>query len=266
MSHIQRTQFDSISRQMFDLSPNASDALLSSAVKPELENSDNGLRRAPIISTFPTGVGHHAFRVIATRLRRMRREQKLQRIMITSALASEGKTFIAANLAIVLGMNSQERTLLVEGDLRQPSFPQVFKDADPAGLNRWFQEEKSENLNTWVLPAGEPIEDPTTLLDSDRLSELMHWASHRFDWIIIDSPPVVPVGDASFWGRYVDGVILVVSDGKTPKKLLQSALENLDTDRLIGTVLNDAIHLDKKAYPYDHYYYSAVNRSTSRSK
>jgi capsular exopolysaccharide synthesis family protein len=102
----------------------------------------------------------------------------------------------------------------------------------------------------WILPAGISKNNPLELMQSPKLTSLMDQLSSYFDWIIIDSPPVLPLADTSVWMRLADGVLLVTRQGVTEKKQLKKGLEALEPKKLLGAIINGS-----KASKYSEYYY-----------
>lgn len=199
------------------------------------------------------------FRFLGVKLRHLRRERPLKKLLITSTIPGEGKSTVATNLAGVLAKRGQQKTLLLEGDVRRPSVFSMFGIDRHPGLCEWLEgrQRKAGNVyriegtDLWVLPAGKPSGNPTELLQSPRLAILMEQLSVIFDWIIIDSPPVLPLADTSVWMRMADGVLLVVRQGVTQKAELQRGIDAIDSEKIIGTLLNasqESIHAS-------HYYY-----------
>lgn len=206
------------------------------------------------------------FRFLGVKLRHLQRERTLKRVLITSTIPREGKSTVATNLACTLARKKQQRTLLLEGDVRRPSLSQLFGLERTPGLCDWLHGHDQmvsniyhlEGLDLWILPAGSTADNPLELLQSGRLSNLMNQVTRLFDWIIIDSPPVLPLADTSVWSRVADGILLVARQGTTEKRQLQRGLEALDHHKLIGALLN-ASH---GPTPADNYYY---NRPSSVS-
>jgi capsular exopolysaccharide synthesis family protein len=200
------------------------------------------------------------FRFLGVRLRQLRRNRQLKKVLITSAIPQEGKSMVAANLACTLARRTQQRTLLVEGDVRRPSLSQMFGLGGIPGICEWLQGEPSpmtsiyylEGPGLWMLPAGSAPNNPLELLQSGRLSELMDQLTAWFDWIIIDSPPVLPLADTSVWTRLADGILLVTRQGTTEKQQLQRGLEALESKKLIGALLNCSRNTAHSDYYY-HY-------------
>jgi Mrp family chromosome partitioning ATPase len=105
-----------------------------------------------------------------------------------------------------------------------------------------------EGLNLWLLPAGRAPENPLEMMQSSRLAKLMDRLGNWFDWILIDSPPILPLADTSVWMRMSDGVILVVREGVTEKRELKRGLEVLEPSKLLGIVLNSSSETDHSNY------------------
>src|SRR5580698_9583383 len=199
-------------------------------------------------------LGAEKFRFLAVRLRHLRQSRPLKKVLITSTIPQEGKSTVAANLACTLARRKQQRTLLLEGDLRRPTVAARFGLGRVAGLSEWFHGEGTamniyhlESLNLWVLPAGNAAENPLELMQSGKLGSLMERLTEWFDWIVIDSPPVLPLADTSVWARLADGILLVTRPGVTEKHQLERGLATLEKSKLLGALMNsstDASHSD----------------------
>jgi len=199
------------------------------------------------------------FRFLAVRLRHLQQKRPLKRLLITSSMSEEGKSTVAANLACALARR-QQKVLLLEGDLRRPSLAKLFGLGPIPGLSELLQGEPSAAMNIcqlqrislWILPAGDPLRMPLEVMQSRRLSLLMDRLSEWFDWIVIDTPPVLPLGDTSVWMRLADGILLVTRPGKTAKRQLQRGLEAIEQSKLLGALLNGS--RDLASDEYYHYY------------
>ena len=199
-------------------------------------------------------LGAEKFRFLAVRLRQLRQTRPLKKILITSTIPQEGKSTVAANLACTLARRKPQKTLLLEGDLRRPTLASRFGLGRVAGLSEWFRGEGSamniyrlETLGLWVLPAGNAAENPLELMQSGKLGPLMEQLTAWFDWIVIDSPPVLPLADTSVWARLADGILLVTRPGVTEKHQLERGLATLEKSKLLGALVNsstDAAHSD----------------------
>lgn len=201
-------------------------------------------------------LGAEQVRFLSVRLTQLQRARPLKKILITSTVPEEGKSMVSANLAIALAGKRQKKILLLEGDLRRPVLAQRFGLGKLAGLSERLQATSSaapniyhlEGPGLWFLPAGSPPESPLELMQSGRLSELLDQLSARFDWIVIDSPPLLPLADTSVWMRFTDGVLLVAREGKTERRQLQRVLHVLNQSNLVGVVLNSCTNANQSSY------------------
>jgi capsular exopolysaccharide synthesis family protein len=191
----------------------------------------------------------------------MQTQGGLKLLMVTSALPSEGKTLTCVNLALTLSDSFRRRVLLIDGDLRKPSLHQAFGISNTTGLSKELLStdrplplvQVAECLT--ILPASGPDPNPSAILTSDRMRHLMAEATERFDWVILDSPPVGLISDANLLAALVDGIVLVIGSGSTPYQAAERAITELGRERVVGTVLNrvDTRTLDSagySAYPY----------------
>ena len=183
-------------------------------------------------------LGAEKFRFLAVRLRQLRQSRPLKKVLITSTIPQEGKSTVAANLACTLARRRPQKTLLLEGDLRRPTVAARFGLGRVPGLSEWFRGESSamnifrlESLGLWVMPAGNAAENPLELMQSGKLPALMEQLTAWFDWIVIDSPPLLPLADTSIWARLADGILLVTRPGITEKQQLQRGVEALEKSK-----------------------------------
>ncbi len=204
-----------------------------------------------------------AFHLLGVRLRHLRRSRTLKKILITSTIPQEGKSVVAGNLACTLAVREQQRVLLLEGDVRRPTQAKVFNIEAKPGICEWLRGERTivesiyrmEGPDVWILPAGVASSDSLELLQSGKLAPLMDQLSAWFDWIIIDSPPVLPLADTSVWTNLADGILLVTRQGTTQKQQLERGIEALGSQKLIGAILNSS-----KSVSNNDYYYRPPNR------
>ena len=211
-----------------------------------------------ICLTAPESLGAEKFRFLGVRLRQLQHSRPLKKLLITSTIPEEGKSTVSANLATILARKQQPKILLLDGDLRRPSLSKQFGLGKLPGLSEWLHGEprpithiyRLEGPNLWFLPAGRPPENPLELMQSGRLSKLMEQLAAWFDWIIIDSPPVLPLADTSVWGRLVDGILLVTREGTTKRRQLQRGLQALEQSKLLGAVVNSSASTDHTNYYY----------------
>jgi capsular exopolysaccharide synthesis family protein len=222
--------------------------------------------------TESNNLGAEKFRLLRARLRNLRERQQLQKLVITSAVPNDGKTLVAMNLAVCLAKHTNEKILLLEGDLRKPTLGEHLGIKSLPGVGEWWASVdepvskfiyRFDDSQLWILPAGSAPENPVNILQSSRFLELYKQLSTCFDWIIIDAPPLLPMADVSFWSRQADGLLLVVREGCTPKAILQKGLDTLDNPRVIGVVLNEAREVESSYY--SHYYYKGQSHSDKTS-
>ncbi len=194
----------------------------------------------------------------------------VKKLLVTSTIPEEGKSMISANLALSLARKKRQRVLLIEGDLRRPTLYKSFGLTRLPGASEWLKSGSSEVRNIyhieeaalWFLPAGSLPENPMELMQSGRLAELVEQLTVWFDWIVIDSPPVLPLADTSVWSRLADGILLVAREGTTRKRELQRGLDTLDHSKLLGLVLNSSDSTDQSNY-YQRY---GPTQSTAQAK
>jgi len=209
-----------------------------------------------------SGAAQEQYRKLAAILHHAQVERGVKVIMTSSALPGEGKSLTAVNLALTLAESYQRRVLLIDADLRRPTVQRIFGIPPIAGLNHGLKasEDRPMALTTVcerlsVLPAGRPEADPMSGLTSDRMRRLIAEAASAFEWVIVDSPPVGLLPDASLLSAIVDGVLLVVRAGKAPFSLVKRTVESISHDRILGVVMNaiDTAH-DRNAGGYSEYY------------
>jgi protein-tyrosine kinase len=183
-------------------------------------------------------------------------------LMISSAAPNEGKTLTATNIALTLSESYERRVLLIDADLRRPSLDHVFQLPVVFGLSEALTSETERPVsliqvsrNLSLLPAGRPSKDPMSALTSDRMRRLLVEAAASFDWVIIDTPPVGIMTDASLLGAMVDAAVLVVRAGTTSADEVQRAVQALGREKILGVVLNRADR--RHSSEADSYYYAS---------
>jgi capsular exopolysaccharide synthesis family protein len=204
-----------------------------------------------------------AFHLLGMRLRHLRRQRPLKKVLITSTIPQEGKSMVAANLACTLALRTQQKVLLLEGDIRRPTQSKIFGLPSRSGICEWLEGQGSlfknmyplEGPGIWILPAGFATGNSLDLLQSGRVTPMMEQLTNWFDWIVIDSPPILPLADTSVWTNMADGILLVTRQGVTQKRQLKRGLEALATQKVIGAILNSAKSVEKTDY-----YYRPTNR------
>jgi protein-tyrosine kinase len=230
-------RFDSREEQpALDLSSTEARTGSDSAMAPKLILND-GIERASV----------EQYRRLAARLHIAQAERGTHVVMVTSALAGEGKTLTATNLALTLSESYKKRVLLIDADLRHPGVHDILRVPNVAGLNDGMPADETRKVplirlteRLSVLTAGRPEPDPMSVLSSERMRRVLKDASVAFEWVIIDTPPVGLLSDAHLLATLVDTVVFVVHAGVTPCQAIRKATEAVGRDRIIGVVLNRA--------------------------
>lgn len=205
-----------------------------------------------------------AFRLLRVRLRHLRKDRPLKRLLITSSVPQEGKSFTAANLACALASGSQEKVLLLEGDLRRPTQSRLFGIRPESGICECVRGTRSltssiyslTGAGVWLLPAGSAEGSPLEIIQSPKLPSLMAQLSEWFDWVVIDSPPMLPLADTTALARLADGILLVTRRDITEKRKLQKGIAAFESDKVIGAILNSSNNTNDK----DFYYYRSESK------
>ncbi len=216
--------------------------------------------------------GTEEFRTLRSRLYHLRESMTLKRVLVTSALPKEGKSFTSANLAQVLVRQHGRRVLLIDADLRAPRLHRMLGTTAAPGLSEYLHGPSDEFSimqrgpmeNLFFIPSGNQISDAAEMVANGKLKMLLQRVEPLFDWIIIDSPPAVPVSDASVLAKACDGVVMVVRSNATPIDIARRAREEFPDQALVGVVLNGT---NSETTPYSRYYYDAyVKNIPSESK
>ena len=211
------------------------------------ERIDSRLTEKVVIDENMNAASREQYRRLAAVLHDAQSTTGLQVVMIASAVAGEGKTLTASNLALTFSESYQKRVLLIDGDLRRPTLHSVFRLETASGLADGLSSPSNQKMlvrqvsqRLAVLPAGRPSSDPMAGLTSERMKRLLDEARQSFDWVILDTPPVMLLPDAHLMTSMVDGTVLVVRAGSTPFELVRRAADALGRSRIVGTVLNRA--------------------------
>lgn len=206
------------------------------------------------------------YRRLAARLHVAQAEADTRVVMITSAIASEGKTLTATNLALTLSDSYKRRVLLIDADLRRPWVHELFRIPNVTGLNDGIRADVERKVPLIavteylsVLTAGRPDPDPMSVLTSERMRRILADAAKSFDWVIVDTPPVAVLTDAHLLARLVDTVVMVVKAGSTQHAEMTRAVEAVGRDRILGVVLNYA----EQGKRMDYHYYGVSKRGQS---
>jgi capsular exopolysaccharide synthesis family protein len=188
-----------------------------------------------------------AYRALSDQLYLQLKERNASSLLVTGPVPQEGATTTIANLGLFFSSRAGQDVLLIDANLRRPTLHRYFQKPQGAGLAELLEgREPWESAlvqvapNLWILPAGSTNLNPLTLFDSPRLTSILEQAKARFKMVLIDCADTRRYADSTILARLVDGVVLVVADGKTRRQVLQSALEPLAhlQAKLLGVVLN----------------------------
>jgi capsular exopolysaccharide synthesis family protein len=199
--------------------------------------------------TAPDTFAAERYQGLRLKIEQLRQRRAMTVIAITSPGAGDGKTVTSINLAGVLARDSSQRVLLVDADLRRSSVSgHLGLDPSTPGLADLIARspkplgaliKRPEVCGFDLLPAGSSAMSVQALFRSDRFAKILDEARGLYDYVLLDTPPLAPVFDAAVLARAVDGVIVVVAAGKTPRRLLAVALDLLDPDKVVGIVFNN---------------------------
>ena len=211
----------------------------------------------------PTLSSHGAeeFRTLRSRLYQLRGSQGLRTILVTSSVPAEGKTFVASNLAQAIIRQPDRRALMIDADLRRSRLHLTVGAPSSPGLTDYLRGtademaiiQQGEEGNLFLIPSGSEVTNPSELLSNGKLKTLVDRVAPVFDWVIIDSPPCLPVADANLLADVCDGVLLVVRAASTPTETARRACQELQAKRLLGVVLNATENAH--SYGSSYYYY-----------
>lgn len=210
------------------------------------------------------------FRTLRSRLQQMQAQRPLKKVLISSALQGEGKSFVASNLALVLAKQRNRRVLLVDGDLRRPQLHTILGSPSAPGLNeylrgrsdQWAVIQRAPQLkNLYFIPGGESSDHGAELITNGSLAGLINGYEALFDWIIIDSSPMMPVADAASMAQFCDGVLLVVRADSTPADIARKVRGHIRDEQWLGAVLNRVPPLEGRFS----YYYSSIAAQGTRA-
>jgi protein-tyrosine kinase len=217
----------------------------------------------PIVSLDKDSAAAGQYKILREQIKRLRTGGRVDTFSITSPVKRDGKTTVAVNLAAVLALHYEEQVLLIDGDLRAPAVHRYFEAPLSPGLGDYLRSGSHMDVKSLVretflpglriLPAGKPSDFSSELLSKEKMKQLMEEARAEFPGyqIIIDSPPILSTPDPIVIARLVDGVLLVIRAGKTPRDYLDKALQSLNSTKIMGIVLNGAdLGISSKYYYY----------------
>jgi capsular exopolysaccharide synthesis family protein len=190
--------------------------------------------------------GAEQFRTLRSRLYQIRAVRSLRSLLVTSSVPGEGKTFVTSNLAQSIVRQPDRRVLIIDADLRCARLHTHLGAPSSPGLTDYLRGEVDEMAviqqgqdgNLFLIAGGVEVTNPSELLLNGRLKKLIDRVAPVFDWVIVDSPPCLPVADATILADVCDGVILVVRAGATPSPVAQRACQEMQGKNIVGVVLN----------------------------
>lgn len=249
-------------------------ALLGTSLLGLIGRHDNKSKRAIVNMQDSRSPIAEAYRMLRTNIRFAMVDETIRTLLITSPSPSEGKSTTAANLAMVMAQ-AGHRTILVDADLRRPVQHQIFGLTNREGLTTaLIEREKSieEHLKPTTIPdlmvltSGPMPPNPSELLGSQRMQDLLALLQTQAEYVIIDTPPVLAVTDSALLAGSVRGVMLVVRAGVTRLEAARRAVSQLSSvqARIVGTILN-GVKADGDGYYYYHYYYGQSGERRQRS-
>lgn len=214
--------------------------------------------------------GAEQFRTLRSRLYQLRGTQPLKTILVTSSVPGEGKTFVTTNLSQAIVRQPDRRVLIIDADLRCARLHVPLGAPATPGLTNYLSGRADEvsiiqngaEGNLCFIPGGDEVSDPSELLSNGRLKSLLDKLAPVFDWIILDSPPCLPVADASILSGMCDGILLVVRAGKTASELAQRSCQELQGKNILGVVLNAV----EEVHSYGSYQYQAYGYGRDSKK
>jgi protein-tyrosine kinase len=237
--------------------------------RPTNRFASNG-RVDPLLVTFlePQSQAAESFRLLGARIVSSNPDGQSRLIMVTSPQPLDGKSTVAANLAVVIAQELNKTAVLVDCDLRRPTLHQVFGLQANQGLHEYLAEGvsaepyliKTPMKNLSLIPGGRPSATPADLLSSTKMSLLMEELKRRFHYVIADFAPTGFSADTTVLSGIVDGVLLVARSRKTPKEMILEAVDRLGRDRILGVVFNEDSERNRRYQAYYKGYYKGERK------
>jgi len=210
------------------------------------------------------------FRSLRTNIMSLSPEKPIRAFLVTSSLRGEGKTVTSANLAMVFSQDVEQKTILIDSDLRKPNIHRVFGVPREPGLSEILTGKVSlEHFtakprvdNLYIIPAGHAPANPSELLNSSQMQKLIADLRCQFQWMIFDIAPILAVTDAGVLGRHLDGSLMVVRAGRTQAVDVERAYSLLIENRAnpVGSIMTAVVtyipyYLYRYRYIYSRHYY-----------
>lgn len=215
---------------------------------------------------FPDSMISEQYRMLRTNLKNDLLKTNAHVILVSSAIWGEGKTVTSTNLAMILSEEKEVKVALIDADLRRGKIAEYMGlDKKRPGLTKFLSEEidprdvllRNSRSNLAIMPCGESVKNPSTLLNSPKFRLLIAELRTHYDYIIIDSPPIMSVSDAGIMCRYVDGILFIIQIGRTPKSLIahSNLLFKQAGARMLGYILTNVEYHSADYRYYDKYDY-----------
>lgn len=207
-------------------------------------------------------VAAESYRTLRTNISLSQVDKPIRTLLVTSCIPKEGKSTTVANLGVTFAI-AQQKVLIIDADLRRPILHRIFGVPNAQGLTHALSDTVEHDqvytptkiANLWVVTSGIIPPNPSELLGSQKMRYFLERAQKQFDIVLLDSPPISSLADASVLGSIVDGVLFVVKANMANRELVQKAKDQLQTvgANIIGVVLND-VDIKRDGY-YRYYYY-----------
>jgi len=239
---------------------------LDALIRNACEIPYNPLPEALLVNpTQPREAPAEEFRTLRTRLNHLQTLQPLHTLVVTSASPAEGKSFTATNLAVTQSQLADKRVLLADFDFRRPAVDKTFQIDCSPGITDYLQGKarigdilrRIAGTQLYLMTAGESVMNPLELLNLKECKALIQALRDNFDWVILDSPPLLFAADGNLLATMCDGTVLVVRIGSTTFDSVTRALQSLCENNVLGIVVNGARRgelYSKYTYYHDYYY------------
>ncbi len=219
------------------------------SIKKEGAGLQSPINPKVIVFYQPESLAAEHFKVLRASIFHPRDGRKIKSIMITSAMEQEGKTFVAANLAVSIAQSVNPHVLVIDSDCRRPNFHNMVGMENRQGLTEYLQEQdrplsdflaKASIPKLTVLTAGQPVRNPSELMTSDRMSALLKETRERYEdrFVLVDSPPALLAAETITLSKFVDAVILVIRYGKAEREAVEEAINRIGKEKIFGTIFN----------------------------